>query len=90
MQEMALYCNFYDASQGKFMMKSFYALLEQELLLVEGEGRYILAESVRDKISEQGAKTGGNAGDNQDLPTKHQPSTNQAPCKHHASHPSTT
>ena len=83
------------------MMKSFYALLEQELLLVEGEGRYILAESVRDKISEQGAKTGGNAGDNQDLPTKHQPSTNQAPtkhqpctnqapCKHHASHPSTT
>ena len=27
------------------------ALLEQELLFIEGEGRYILAESVRNKIS---------------------------------------
>ena len=58
------------------------ALLEQELLFVEAEGRYILTESVRDRISEQTAKTGGNVGDNQDLPTKHQPSTNQAPTKH--------
>ena len=85
MQEMALYCNFYDASQGKFMMKSFYALLEQELLLVEGEGRYILAESVRDRIGEQGAKTGGNAGDNQDLPYKNHTRTIQEPYKNHTS-----
>ena len=56
MQEMPLHFNFYDASQGKFIVKSFYALLEQELLLVEEEGRHILAESVRDRISEQGKK----------------------------------
>ena len=71
------------------------ALLEQELLFVEGEGRYILAESVRDKISEQGAKTGGNVGVSEkspnkhptstnQAPTMHQPSTNHAPTKHHA------
>ena len=38
------------------MMKSFYALLEQELLFVEEEDRYILAESVRDRLSEKAKK----------------------------------
>ena len=70
---------------GRQVHTAIDALLEQELLFVEVEGRYILAESVRDKISEQGAETGGNAGDNQDLPTKHQPSTNQAPTMHQPS-----
>ena len=63
------------------------ALLAQELLLVEAEGRYILAESVRDKISEQGAETVRNAGNIQDLPTKHPPSTPQVPPKYPPSTP---
>ena len=53
------------------------ALLEQELLLVEGEGRYILAESVRDRLGEQGAKPGGNVGDIAKLPNKHPTSLKQ-------------
>ena len=38
------------------MMKSFYALLEQELLLIEGEGRHILAKIARDRLSEKAKK----------------------------------
>ena len=58
------------------------ALLEQELLFAEGEDRYILAESVRNRISEQTAKTGGNAGNNQDLPHMNPTSTPQVPHKY--------
>ena len=70
---------------GRQVHTAIDALLEQELLFVEGEGRYILAESVRDKISEQGAKTGGNAGNNQDLPYKNHTRTIQEPYKNHTS-----
>ena len=55
------------------------ALLEQELLFVEAEDRYILAESVRDKISKQTAKTGGNVEDFQDLPHMNPTSTPHDP-----------
>ena len=63
------------------MMKSFYALLEQKLLLIEGEGRHILAKIARDRLSEKGTKTGGNVGNNQNLPHKYPTSTPHEPNK---------
>ena len=60
-----------------FFVDNKDALLEQELLFFEGEGRYILAESVRDRISEQGAETVGNVGYFQDLPHKYPPNLKQ-------------